>query len=53
MKERDGALWMAPWAPRVLKFNRPSAGGFSGLTALWAEGYGGALWAHYIAASRL
>ena len=41
MKERDDALWMAPWAPRVLKFNRPSAGGFLGLTALWAEGCGG------------
>ena len=42
MKERDDALWMAPWAPRVLKFNRPFAGGFLGLTALRAEGCGSA-----------
>lgn len=34
------------WCRKVLKFDRPFAGGFLGLTALRAEGCGGALWAH-------
>ena len=28
------------WARKVLKIDRPLAGGFLGLTALWAEGCG-------------
>jgi hypothetical protein len=40
------------WCRKVLKFDRPFAGGFLGLTALRAEGCGGALRAISIYAAK-